>query len=122
MKAITLLLLAFVIVYYGIFNHEKPILLFSSVLIFATFVYFMLIKGRIYFLNFRSNENIKMKDILKQLPIQLVILIGLYQMKLNTSNEILEIAFLILKGIVIIEFIVLFLMELGFLSQSNNKV
>lgn len=113
MKKIILVVLSFLVIYYGMFNNERPILLFCLFLSFAVLLYFFFIRKKLSIISFRSLRNVKMKDFFIQMPIQLVTLIAVFLIKLNVINDGLIIAFLVFKVIVIIEFLVLFLIQLS---------
>jgi len=73
-------------------------------------------------ISIRLIRTLNVKDVLLQIPAQLVALFGIYLVTLNTSNEILTNVFLIFKGIVIFEFLILFLYDLTIIAIDKSKL
>lgn len=121
MKKIILIVLSFLVIYYGVFNNKQPVFLFYVFLIFAILLYLLVIRERMSDINFASIRKVKTTGVISQIPIQLLTLAAIFWIELNTSDEILEIVFLVLKVVVLLEFLAVFLIELSTLGKLTDS-
>ncbi|MEQ7801344.1 hypothetical protein ABDJ41_16240 [Pedobacter sp. ASV1-7] len=115
------ILLSVLIVYYGLFNHERPVLLFFLFLTLAIVLSIYIIKDMLNVISIRLIRTLNVKDILLQIPAQLMAIFGIYLLTFNTNNEILNGVFLMFKGIVIFEFLILFLYDISIIAIDKSK-
>jgi hypothetical protein len=116
------ILLFVLVVYYGLFNHERPVLLFFLFLTLAIVLSIYIVKDTLNVISIRLIRTLNVKDILLQIPAQLMAIFGIYLVTLNTSNEILSAVFLMFKGIVIFEFLIIFLYEFTIIAIDRSKL
>lgn len=121
MKNIILIILAFLVIYYGMFNSDRPILLFCLFSSFAILLYLLLIRDKINVVNFRLLRKVRIKDFFTQVPICLITLIGILYIRFDYTDRILELFFIIFKVIVMIEFLTLFLIELSLMANIEEE-
>ncbi|MNL31784.1 hypothetical protein D3C87_1535940 [compost metagenome] len=97
-------------------------MLFFLFLTLAIVLSIYIVKDTLNVISIRLIRTLNVKDVLLQIPAQLMAIFGIYLVTLNTSNEILSAVFLMFKGIVIFEFLIIFLYEFTIIAIDKSKL
>ncbi len=111
--SIVLLVVVVVMTYFGLFNHNYPILFLSLfIVVVISLLHLILKEDKFNVLKLSSLKTIKFLNLLKSSPIIFLSIVVAFSMELHTDFHILYLLFYFFKIIFIIELLIGFVIDL----------
>lgn len=110
---IVLLLMVLIMLYFGLFNHNYPILFLNLFILVVTLLLYIILKdGKFRVLKFNVLKGIRFKELLKSSPLIFLSFVSAFSMELHTEFLSLYLLFCFFKTIFIIELLISFVIDL----------